>query len=152
MKKFANLLILFATVLFTACSDTVETPDVVEVRSHDLEGVWKLEALSGTPLAENTYVYVVLDRKYAFEVYDNTASMYPVLTTGEYELTEDWRLGYIISGTYDYGLGAWGHEYVITELSKESMVWTAKDDAAYAQRFVRVNEVPKSIVDMVRKE
>ena len=59
MKKFVNLLILFAAVSFTACSDTVETPDVVEVRSHNLEGVWKLEALSGTPLAENTYVYVL---------------------------------------------------------------------------------------------
>ena len=78
--------------------------------------------------------------------------MYPVLYTGDYELEYDWRVGDVISGTYDFGLGAWEHEYVITDLYKKSMVWTAKDDSAYVQKFVRIEKVPAEIVNAVRKE
>ena len=77
--------------------------------------------------------------------------MYPVLFTGKYALEYDWRVGDVISGTYDYDLGAWGHEYVITDLYENTMTWTAKDDASYVQKFVRVAEVPTEIVEAVRK-
>ena len=96
-------------------------------------------------------MYVVLDRRYGFEIYQNTASMYPVLYTGTYELEYDWRIGDVISGIYDYEQGKWAHEYIITDLYKESMVWTAKDDASYVQKFVSVDEVPAEIVEAARK-
>lgn len=152
MKKIFNLLMLFVVVLFAACEDVIDTPaPTLDVKAHNLDGTWKLETLNGKPLADSTYVYLVLDRKYTFEIYQNTESMYPVLYTGEYELEYDWRVGDVISGTYDFNLGAWGHEYVVTDLYKESMTWTAKGDAGEVQQFVRVNEVPNEIVETARK-
>ena len=153
MKKITNLLMLLAIALFVACDEPIDTTEpTLEVKSHNLDGVWQLEELNGNSLASGSYVYLVLDRKYTYEIYQNTASMYPVLYTGDYELEYDWRVGDVISGTYDFGLGAWEHEYVITDLYKKSMVWTAKDDSAYVQKFVRIEKVPAEIVNAVRKE
>lgn len=142
---------LLAVVLFAACDKTIETPETLEVKPYNLEGTWVLAELSGNALADSAYVYLVIDRGYTYEIYENTASMYPVLFTGKYELEYDWRVGDVISGTYDYDLGAWAHEYVITELYEKSMTWTAKDDASYVQKFVRVDAVPAEIVEAVRK-
>ena len=144
---------LLAMVLFVACDEPIDTTEpTLEVKSHNLDGVWKLEELNGNSLASGSYVYLVLDRKYTYEIYQNTASMYPVLHTGDYELEYDWRVGDVISGIYDYGLGTWEHEYVITDFYKKSMVWTAKDDSTYVQKFVRIEKVPAEIVSAVRKE
>lgn len=151
MKKIINLLLLLAVVLFVACDETVETPETLEVKPYNLEGTWVLAELNGDALADSAYVYLVIDRGYTYEIYENTASMYPVLFTGKYELEYDWRVGDVISGTYDYDLGAWAHEYVITNLYEKSMTWTAKDDASYVQEFVRVDAVPAEIVEAVRK-
>lgn len=151
MKKITNLLMMLAVVLFAACEDPIETPDpTLEVKPFNIEGTWKLATLNDNQLAEGTYVYLVIDRKYTYEIYDNLSSMYPVLTTGSYALEYDWRVGDVISGTYDYQLGAWAHEYIITDLYPESMTWTAKD-ADEVQKFVRVDEVPSHIVEAVRK-
>ena len=151
MKKIFNLLMLFAVALFAACDETVEPIETLEVKPYNMEGTWMLAELNGSALVDSTYVYLVLDRRCTYEIYENTASMYPVLFTGKYELEYDWRVGDVISGSYDYELGAWGHEYVITDLYKESMVWTAKDDASYVQKFVRVDAVPTEIVEAVRR-
>lgn len=151
MKKIFNLLMLFAVALFAACDETVEPIETLEVKPYNMEGTWMLAELNGSALVDSTYVYLVLDRRCTYEIYENTASMYPVLFTGKYELEYDWRVGDVISGSYDYELGAWGHEYVITDLYKESMVWTAKDDASYVQKFVRVDAVPAEIVEAVRR-
>ena len=151
MKKIFNLLILFAVALFAACEETIEPNETLEVKPYNIEGAWVLAELNGSSLADSAYVYLVLDRRCTYEIYENTASMYPVLFTGKYELEYDWRVGDVISGTYDYDLGAWGHEYVITDLYENTMTWTAKDDASYVQKFVRVAEVPAEIVEAVRK-
>lgn len=151
MKKIINLLLLLAVVLFVACDETIETPEPLEVKPYNLEGTWVLAELNGDALADSAYVYLVIDRGYTYEIYENTASMYPVLFTGKYELEYDWRVGDVISGTYDYDLGAWAHEYVITNLYEKSMTWTAKGDASYVQEFVRVDAVPAEIVEAVRK-
>ena len=151
MKKIINLLLLLAVVLFVACDETIEAPETLEVKPYNLEGTWVLAELNGDALADSAYVYLVIDRGYTYEIYENTASMYPVLFTGKYELEYDWRVGDVISGTYDYDLGAWAHEYVITNLYEKSMTWTAKDDASYVQEFVRVDAVPAEIVEAVRK-
>lgn len=152
MKKITNLLMLLAIVLFAACEKDDITEPTLEVKSHNLDGVWKLELRDGKPLVEGTYVYLVLDRKYTFELYQINRSMYPVLYTGDYELEYDWRVGDVISGTYDYGQGAWGNEYVITNLYQNSMTWTAKGENGEVQEFVRVDKVPAEIADAVRRE
>lgn len=141
---------LLAVVLFAACEETIETPETLQVTPYNLDGVWKLNTVDGNSLADGTYVYLVLDRKSTYELYQNTSSMYPVLYTGDYVLEYDWRVGDVISGTYDYEQGAWSHEYVITDLYEESMTWTATDTTE-VQKFVRVAEVPAEIVNAVRK-
>jgi hypothetical protein len=151
MKKITNLLMLLAVVLFAACEKTIESPETLEVKPYNLEGTWQLAEFNGCTLAEGTYVYLVLDRKDSFEEYYNTQSMGVELKTGTYKLENDWRIGDIISGTYDYQNGEWNHEYIITDLYEESMTWTAKDDAAEVQKFVRVAEVPAEIVESARK-
>ena len=153
MKKLTNLLMLLAVALFAACEEPIDTIEpTLDVKSHNLDGVWKLDKLNGNSLADGTYVYLVLDRKYTFEIYQNTASMYPVLYTGDYELEYDWRVGDVISGTYDYGLGAWSNEYVVTALYKKSMTWKAKGEDGETQEYVRVDEVPAEIVEAARRE
>lgn len=151
MKKITKLLMLFVAALFVACDEPIELPETLKVTPYNLDGAWQLTEQSGSPLADGTYVYLVLDNKYTFQIYDNMGSGYPVLSTGAYELEYDWRVGDIISGVYDHQLGAWGHEYVITDLYEESMVWTAKDDSTYVQKYARVAEVPEHIVKAVRK-
>lgn len=152
MKKITNLLMLLAIMLYASCEKPVETPNSLDVKPYYLEGVWQLAKWNGGALADETYVYLVIDRKYTFEIYNNTASMYPVLSTGIYELEYDWRVGDIIRGTYDFQMGTWTHEYVITDLYESSMTWTAKDDASEVQKFVRVAEVPAEILEAVRKQ
>ena len=118
MKKITNLLMLLAVVLLAACEPIDTTVPTLEVKPYNLEGAWMLAEMNGAALADGSYVYLVIDRRYTYEIYENTASMYPVLFTGEYKLEYDWRVGDVISGTYDYELGAWGHEYIMTDLDE----------------------------------
>lgn len=152
MKKIATLLMTLFMVLFTACDKQIDTTiSTLKVTPYNLEGTWRLAEWNGAPLAEGIYVYIVIDRDLTFDMYQNTNSMYAELLTGTYKLEEDWRVGFVISGTYDHELGAWNHEYVISELYRESMTWTAKGDAGEVQKFVRIDEVPDDIVESVRK-
>ena len=78
--------------------------------------------------------------------------MYPVLYTGDYKLEYDWRVGDVVSGTYNYGQGDWSNEYIITKLYKESMTWTAKGENGEVQKFIRIDKVPAEIIEAVRRE
>lgn len=150
MKKLFNILMLTLIAVCTSCTPE-ETPEpTLPVNTYNLDGTWQLAQLNDAPLADSTYLYIVLDRKGTFSIYTNLSSMYPVMQTGKFTIEEDWRIGSIISGTYDFDLGAWNHEYIITDLYKESMVWTAKDDATDVQKFVRVADVPEHITEAVR--
>ena len=151
MKKLTNLLMLALLFVGASCNPEEIIEPTLVVNTYNLDGTWQLAELNEAPLADSTFLYIVLDRKGIFNIYDNMSSMYPVLQTGTFSLEQDWRVGDIISGTYDYDLGTWNHEYIITDLYKESMVWTAKDDATDVQKFVRVATVPDHIVEAVRK-
>ena len=152
MKRIFPLLIVSLVLLFAACDDKIEPIPTLEVNAINLDGTWQLTEWRDAPLADSTYVYVVLSRKdLAFRIYDNLSSMYPRLATGEFELTNDYKAGDVISGVYDYEGGAWNHEYRVTDLYEESMIWTATDDVTDVQKFVRVSEVPTYIVEAVRK-
>lgn len=151
MKKLTNIFMLMLLLVGVSC-----TPDVIEettlpVNNYNIDGTWQLAEWNNAPLAEGTYLYIVLDSKGTFCIYNNINSMYPVMQTGHFAIEKDWRIGDIISGTYDHELGTWNNEYIITDLYKESMVWTAKDDATDIQKFVRVVAVPEHIEETVRK-
>ena len=151
MKKIFNVLFFSIALVCASCTPEETTEPTLPVNNYNLDGTWQLAEWNNAPLADNTYLYIVLDRKSTFSIYNNTSSMYPVMQTGSFTLEEDWRVGHLISGTYDFSLGAWGHEYIITDLYKESMVWTAKDDATDVQKFERVADVPEHIIDAVRQ-
>ena len=151
MKKTVHLILVAVMAIMTACEKEEMPIPTLEVNYINLDGAWQLTEWRGAPLAEGAWLYIELDRKeHTFKIYDNISTMYPHLSTGTFELTNDWRVGDIISGAYDYGNGAWSYEYIVTDLYKESMTWTAKADAAEQQKLVRVDEVPAEIVEAVR--
>lgn len=151
MKKTVYLLLVTIVTMMAAC-EKEETPiPTLEVNYINLDGTWQLVEWRGEPLAEGIWLYIALDRKdHTFAIYDNISTMYPRLTTGTFELENDWRVGDIISGTYDFGNGAWNHDYLVTGLYRESMLWTARDDDADRQKLVRVTEVPADVIEAVR--
>ena len=151
MKRLNYIFLLVLLVMGVSCTPEETVEHTLPVNAYNLDGTWQLAELNEAPLADSTYLYIVLNRKGTFSIYTNLSSMYPVMQTGKFTIEEDWRIGSIISGTYDFDLGAWNHEYIITDLYKESMVWTAKDDATDIQKFVRVAAVPEHIEEAVRK-
>ena len=152
MKKILNLLMLIFIFAGTSCTPPEDqTEPTLAINTFNLAKTWQLSEWNKQPLADSTFLYLVLDRKGTFSIYDNLSSMYPVCHTGTFNLEEDWRVGHIISGTHDFGIGAWQHEYIITDLYNESMVWTVKDDATDVQKFVSVKAVPTYIIESVRK-
>ena len=150
MKKIFNILMLALVVVCASCTPEPTPEPTLPVNSYTISGAWQLAELNNTPLTDSTYLYIVLNSKGSFTIYDNLSSMYPVMQTGRFTLEEDWRVGHIISGTYDFGLGAWTHKYIITNLTKETMMWTASDDNTDVQTFINVADVPAHIVEAVR--
>ena len=47
--------------------------------------------------------------------------------------------GAVIDGVYDHDAGFWSHRYVISDLTVDSMVWTAYDSPEYVQEFRRID-------------
>ena len=152
MKKTVHLILVAVMAIMTACEKEEMPIPALEVNYINLDGTWQLAEWRGAPLAEGAWLYIELDRKeHTFKIYDNISTMYPHLYTGVFEITNDWRVGDVISGTYDYENGVWNHDYIVTDLYQESMLWTAKDDATEVQKFVRIAEVPASIIEAVRQ-
>ena len=52
------------------------------------------------------------------------------------------ELGAIIRGMYDYDSGDWAHRYIVKSLTASEMIWVAKDDENYVQKFERVESIP----------
>jgi hypothetical protein len=152
MKRLTYIFLLALLVMGVSCTPEETVEHTLPVNAYNLDGTWQLAELNEAPLADSTYLYIVLNRKGTFSIYDNLGSMYPVLSTGTFSVEKEWRDGDIISGVYDNGLGAWNYDYIITDFCEESMLWTAKGNPADKQKFVRVAEVPADIEESVRKD
>lgn len=151
IKLFTLLAALFLTMGFVSCSSDDDEPheQPLAVTPANLDGVWQLtEWNNGQPLADGTFCYVVFHRRdNTMEMYDNIGSMYAHHTTGYFSIKQDPYLGYIISGSYDNGIGDWNQSYIVTNLYQSgSMTWTSKDDASDVCRYQRVSEVPANVV------
>lgn len=132
---------------FAACDKDNEEPVVYETVNYaTINGTWMLTELNGKALEEGQYVYITFNRKeHTFEMYDNMGSMYSHKSTGTFEITEDDELGYVLTGEYDFSRDPW-KEYIVSEMTEETMKWTVKDDAEDVSVYTRCAEVPEDVL------
>lgn len=141
----ATLAVIFSAV---ACGNKmpVEPPvEYLEVNVSNISGSWELVEWNGAELQSGTYVFLNIIRKdWTYQMWQNVDSFQdiPHQVTGRFYLEVDPAYGAIIRGEYDHDSGDWAHRYIIKDLTKDSMVWVAKDNADYVQKFVRVESIP----------
>jgi hypothetical protein len=157
MKIILKILALSVLLIgFSACSDDEDVPVVptLDVNYANLNGVWSLTEWNGNPMDGEIYCYIVFDRRnHTFKLYQKFDSMYARCITGEFQLEEDDDWGFVISGTYDYGMGDWNHEYIISDLlATGSMTWTVKGDDTDVCIYTRCAEVPAEVIAEAKVE
>lgn len=126
-----------------ACSKDEESgPVYLEVNKNNISGKWELVKLNGNALEEGTFMNIELVRNdETFTIVQNFDSFQdiPHTVTGRYSLTIEVERGAVIDGVYDHDAGFWSHRYVISDLTVDSMVWTAYDSPEYVQEFRRID-------------
>ena len=149
MNKITKILVLaFMAVASMACNkiDAPQDngPEPLEVNTNNISGKWELVEWNGSPMAEGTYVYMDIERGKTYTMYQNLDSFsnIPHVITGSYNLATDPELGAIIRGSYDHDNGDWSHRYIIKDLYENEMLWVAKDDPSFTQKFRRVSTIP----------
>jgi hypothetical protein len=149
MNKITKILVLaFMAVASMACNKIDDPqgngPEPLEVNTNNISGKWELVEWNGAPMAEGTYVYMDIERGKTYTMYQNLDSFsnIPHVITGSYNLATDPELGAIIRGSYDHDNGDWAHRYIIKDLYENEMLWVAKDDPAFTQKFRRVSTIP----------
>lgn len=151
MKTLFRIMALFMLLFsFAACEDDAEEKEsALEVNYVNLHGTWQLAEWNGQPLIDGNYCYITFNRKdKTYEIFQKFDSMYARHITGTFLIELDDYLGYIISGSYDYGKGKWNNSYVVTELLLSgSMIWTVKDDAEDVTKYVRTEKVPSEVIE-----
>jgi hypothetical protein len=150
MKKWFNVfLAIFAVaVLSVACSkDSEPQVEVLDVTRSNIAGVWMLESWNDAPLAEGSYIYIKFERSdRTYTMWQNVDSFYARKLTGIYWIDIDEELGAVIRGNYDHGAGDWSHRYIVTDLTANRMVWTAKGDESDVSVYVRC-DLPEEFVE-----
>ena len=140
------LTILFAAAALISCAEKTEpVVEQLEVNANNISGSWKLEEWNGSAMYETTYMYVNFVRNdRTFTIYQNMDSFadVPHVATGTYYIETDVELGAIIRGMYDYDSGDWAHRYIVKSLTASEIIWVAKDDESYIQKFARVDSIP----------
>lgn len=141
------LTILLATAALVSCAEKHEPTvnEQLDVNAHTISGSWKLVEWNGSALNESTYMYVNFVRNdRTFTIYQNLDSFtdVPHVATGLYYIETDMELGAIIRGMYDYDSGDWAHRYIVKSLTASEMIWVAKDDETYIQKFEKVDSIP----------
>ena len=149
MNKITKTLALaFMAVASMACNKIEDPqgngPEPLEVNTNNISGKWELVEWNGAPMAEGTYVYMDVERGKTYTMYQNLDSFsdIPHVITGSYNLATDPELGAIIRGSYDHDNGDWAHRYIIKDLYENEMLWVAKDDPVFTQKFRRVSTIP----------
>lgn len=137
--KIKSLIAVFsAVVLAVSCAKEAPVVNYLEVTPNNIAGEWQLVEWNGTSLNEGTYMYLDLVRKdKKFTIYQNFDSMgrLPHVVTGNFNIVVD--IDAVIKGKYDHDEGLWAHDYIVRDLTKDSMTWIAADDPTFVQKFVR---------------
>ena len=148
MKRILNLIMFLSAFAAVSC-ELVEDGGIqeplLEVNANNISGKWQLMQWNESSLNDDTYVYIDIvrnDRTYT--MYQNIDSFkdVPHKITGSYYLEVDPAVGAVIRGNYDHDSGDWAHRYIITDLTRTKMVWTAKDDPTFVQIWNRVDSIP----------
>lgn len=149
MNKVKSILVTLAVIFSAvACGNKmpVEPPvEYLEVNVSNISGSWELVEWNGAQLQSGTYVFLNIIRKdWTYQMWQNVDSFQdiPHQVTGRFYLDVDPAVGAVIRGDYDHDSGDWAYRYIIKDLTKDSMVWVAKDNADYVQKFVRVESIP----------
>ena len=145
LKKLTLLLSVFA---LASCVEKEEPIVYLDVNAHNISGSWQLAEWNGVSLDASTYMYVNFVRNdRTFTIYQNLDSFtdVPHIATGTFYIEADVELGAIILGMYDHDSGDWAHRYIVKELTATSMIWVAKDNQDYIQKFVRVESIPVAV-------
>lgn len=150
MKRLMIHLLVSISVISmvaTSCIDKtdVEVEEYLDVNANNISGKWELAEWNGSALTAGTYVFMEIVRNdRTFTLYQNLDSFndVPHVVTGSYFIETDPELGAIIRGSYDHDSGDWAHRYIIRDLTRESMIWVAKDNPEFVQKFVRVESIP----------
>lgn len=146
-KTFFPLLAAMALVSVSCEKNEIPEPEEpqLEVNANNISGKWELVEWNEAELAEGTYVYIDLvrnDRTYTmYQNLDSFADV-PHVVTGSYYIETDVELGAVIRGNYDHDSGDWAHRYVVKGLTATTMVWVAKDNENFIQKFSRVDSIP----------
>lgn len=133
-----------ATLMSCGKQVPIEDPEGAIVVSYStVSGSWELTWWNGTPLSDDTILYIDLDRtERRFEMWDNIGSMYPVCTTGTFLLTAEEDGSYTLSGSYDHGVGDWNDEYRVEMLSADRMQWWSRTNGDVLD-FMRIESIPE---------
>lgn len=117
-----------------------------------LDGAWQLTSWNDIPLHEDTFCYVVFDRsEQRFTMYDNLATMYTRLTSGTFSIERDDYDRYILTGSYDYGLGGWNNSYEVEAYYPGDVMLWHSDNGDDTSRYVRIDAVPEHIISEARE-
>ena len=153
MKKIIRTLSLIALSLsvFLAASSCTkdkgpEQETFLEVNASNMAGSWKLFSINSEELMGGTYLHIDFVRNSrTYTLTTNLDSFGDGVheLTGGFSLYTDPASGTVIRGFYDHMDAAskdWNHRYVVSDLTEDSMVWTALEDASYVQVFHRATE------------
>ena len=146
LNRLVAALTVVATLLAAGCEKPAPLPNEksMAVTYATLDGSWQLTMWQGTPMAEDTYLYIEFDRReHRYTMWDNIDSMYATDTTGSFSISEEEDGSYTLTGTYDYGMGEWSYAYMVTlDEGGNRMVWRARG-ASEVMVFERVAEIPE---------
>ena len=145
IKRIITILLLAVALISCAEKETPVVEEQLDVNAHNISGSWKLVEWNGSALNESTYMYVNFVRNdKTFTIYQNLDSFnnVPHVATGTFYIETDMELGAIIRGMYDYDSGDWSHRYIVKSLTASEMIWIAKDDDTYIQKFAKVDSIP----------
>lgn len=139
--------VIIAAMMFSACSKQVTpTVEYLEVNANNISGNWKLDKWNGSDMASGTYMYVKFVRNgTTFDMWQNMDSFsnIPHYSFGNFNILIDEERGAYIIGEYlPQDTGFWKHNYLVKDLTKDTMTWVAMDDENFVQHFVRVDSIP----------
>ena len=145
LQRLVATLIVVATIAGCEKPAPLPTEEKIAVTYAALDGCWQLSMWQGAPMAEDTYLYIELDRReHRYTMWDNIDSMYATDTTGTFAITEEEDGTYTLSGTYDYGVGDWSSDYRVTLSNEgERMQWISRSGSFQTMDFVRIEAIPE---------